>query len=382
MPEHTFWMERALALAANGAGRVSPNPMVGAVLVSPAGDVLGEGWHGRFGGPHAEVWAVRDAASRGHADRLTEATLYVSLEPCSHHGKTPPCTDLIIELGIPRVVVAMEDPFPEVSGRGIAALRERGVEVTVGPCRDEAARLNEAFVHHVLTGRPLVTLKIAQTLDGRVATRTGDSRWITRLEARTLVHRWRAELDAVLVGATTARLDDPELTVRHEWAGRPADDSRQPGRVVLDRIGALPASLKLFADELAGKTVAVVGEDAMPAYAAALEAAGGSLLRVPQRGGHMDLPALLALLGEGADGRQPVQSLLVEAGPRLATALLAQDLVDRLFVFVAPMLLGKGVEAIGDLDVERMAGARGFADHAWEAAGQDMLFRGFLRQLR
>ncbi|MEM1118645.1 MAG: bifunctional diaminohydroxyphosphoribosylaminopyrimidine deaminase/5-amino-6-(5-phosphoribosylamino)uracil reductase RibD, partial [Bacteroidota bacterium] len=173
------WMDRALDLARRGAGAVSPNPLVGAVLVGPGGEVWGEGWHGRYGGPHAEVWAVRDAERRGHADRLGEATLYVTLEPCSHHGKTPPCADLVVARGIPRVVVAHEDPFPEVAGRGIARLREAGVDVTVGVRERVARRLNEAFLTHVRTGRPLVTLKTAATLDGQIATASGDSRWVS-----------------------------------------------------------------------------------------------------------------------------------------------------------------------------------------------------------
>jgi diaminohydroxyphosphoribosylaminopyrimidine deaminase / 5-amino-6-(5-phosphoribosylamino)uracil reductase len=380
-PADATWMDRALALASRGAGCVSPNPMVGAVLVSPAGEVLGEGWHGRFGGPHAEVWAVRDAASRGHAARLAEATLFVSLEPCSHHGKTPPCADLIVETGIPRVVAAMEDPDPRVAGRGLARLREAGVEVSVGVRRREAARLNEAFVRHVTTGRPLVTLKVAQTLDGRVATRSGDSRWVSGPAARALVHRWRAEADAVLVGAGTARADDPALTVRHDWPGRPAGDTRQPGRVVLDRAGTLPPSLKLFTDAHAARTVAAVAGGAAPAYARALAASGGALLALPERDGHLDLEALLAALGAGVDGRQPVQSLLVEAGPRLATALLAGDLVDRLAVFIAPRVLGEGLPSVGDLGIATMAAARTFAEHSWETVGEDVLFRGFAREV-
>ncbi|HLT45969.1 MAG TPA: bifunctional diaminohydroxyphosphoribosylaminopyrimidine deaminase/5-amino-6-(5-phosphoribosylamino)uracil reductase RibD, partial [Rubricoccaceae bacterium] len=368
-------MRRCLDLAARGAGHVSPNPLVGAVLVGPAGEVLGEGWHRAWGGPHAEVEAVRDAEARGHGDRLAEATLYVSLEPCSHHGKTPPCTDLVLEKRIPRVVVAHEDPFPAVGGRGLARLRAAGVDVTVGVLEREAKRLNEAFLRHVAAGRPLVTLKWAQTLDGQVATASGDSRWVSSEASRTLVHRWRAEADAVLVGAGTARADDPRLTVRHV-------DGRQPLRVVLDRTGALPTSLRLFSDEHAGRTVAVVGEGARPAYAGALEAAGGRVLRAPEPDGHLDLGAVLDRLGAGdglPDGVRPVQSLLVEAGPGLATALLRRDLADRLFAFVAPKVLGAGTPAVGDLGVGRMAEARAFAEATWEVVGPDVLFRGYLR---
>ena len=238
-------MDRALALAARGAGAVSPNPLVGAVVLGPEGEVWGEGWHRAYGGPHAEVWAVRDAEERGLGDRLQEATLVVTLEPCSHHGKTPPCADLVVRKGIRHVAVAHADPFSEVAGRGIERMREAGVEVVVGVREREARRLNEAFLTHVRTGRPLVTLKTAATLDGRVATRTGDSRWVTSSESRQLVHRLRAEADAVLVGAGTAAADDPALTVRDVPL---QDGQRQPLRVVLDRAGDLRPDLQLFAD--------------------------------------------------------------------------------------------------------------------------------------
>ncbi|MDX1418982.1 MAG: bifunctional diaminohydroxyphosphoribosylaminopyrimidine deaminase/5-amino-6-(5-phosphoribosylamino)uracil reductase RibD [Rubricoccaceae bacterium] len=375
MTEHERWMQRCLDLATRGAGHVSPNPLVGAVLVSPDGEVLGEGFHARWGTPHAEVAAVRDAEARGHGDRLREATLYVNLEPCSHHGKTPPCADLLLERGVPRVVVAHEDPFPEVAGRGLRRLREAGVDVTVGPLAAAARRLNEAFLRHVATGRPLVTLKWAQTLDGQVATASGDSRWVSSERSRALVHRWRAEADAVLVGAGTARADDPRLTVRHV-------DGRQPLRVVLDRTGTLPPSLQVFTDAHAGRTVAVVGEGARPGYAGAVEAAGGALLRAPVRQGHLDLGAVLDRLGAGEglpDGARPVQSVLAETGPGLATALLRQDLADRLFVFIAPKVIGRGTPAVESLGAERMAAARMCTEATWEPLDPDVLFRGWLR---
>ena len=372
------FMDRALALAARGAGAVSPNPLVGAVVVGPGGAVWGEGWHGAWGGPHAEVWAVRDAERHGYGGRLREATLYVTLEPCSHTGKTPPCTDLVLDKGFPRVVVAHADPFPAVVGRGIARLRAAGVDVAVGVREREARRLNEAFLTHVRTGRPLVTLKTAATLDGQVAAASGDSRWVTGRVARDLVHRMRAEADAVLVGAGTARADDPALTVRDVPLG---PGQRQPLRVVLDRTGALPADLSLFTDG-AAPTVAVVSESARPAYAARLGAAGGAVLRVPERDSHLDLGAALDALGGGAglpDGVRPVQSVLVEAGPGLATALLAGNLADRVSWFVAPKVLGVGTPAAGDLGAGRMADALGFVEAAWETVGPDVLLRGYRR---
>jgi diaminohydroxyphosphoribosylaminopyrimidine deaminase / 5-amino-6-(5-phosphoribosylamino)uracil reductase len=372
-PRH---MDRALALAARGAGRVAPNPLVGAVFVGPEGEVLGEGWHGAYGGHHAEVWAMLDAERRGLAHLLPESTLYVTLEPCNHHGKTPPCTDLILERGIPRVVAALEDPFRTPTGGGLDRLRAAGVDVRVGVRRHEAARLVEPFTRHVTTGRPFVTLKLAQTLDGRVATASGDSRWISGEAARTTVHRWRHEHGAVLVGAGTARADDPELTVRHVPL---PEGAPQPLRVVLDRAGALPPSLRLFTDAHTDRTLAVVGEEAWPAYAADLTARGGRLIRLPQRGGHLDLPALLDALGQGVPPYRRQQALLVEAGPRLATAFLRQGLADRLQAFVAPKLAGGDARpAFTALGVEAMADALTFAEHRWEPIGEDLLFTGHL----
>jgi diaminohydroxyphosphoribosylaminopyrimidine deaminase/5-amino-6-(5-phosphoribosylamino)uracil reductase len=366
-------MKRALALAETGAGTVSPNPMVGAIVVGPDGTVLGKGAHEEYGGPHAEVEAVRSAKNQYGTSVLQDATLYVTLEPCSHHGKTPPCTNLILEHAIPRVVVGTLDPYPEAQGDGIRQLREEGVEVEVGVCEHDCRRLNEAFFHHVETGRPLVTLKVAQTLDGRIATRTGHSKWISGEASRTLVHEWRAALDGVLVGSGTARSDDPRLTVRHV-------KGRQPQRIVLDREGILPPDRTLFTDDHADHTIAVVGTARnRPAYADALEEAGGTLLRIPETDDpHLDLPALLDRLGtDGGHDANPMQSLLVEAGPGLATALFRQDLVDRFFCFVAPKVVGDGIPVLGDLGITEMTDARTFAEQRWDTVGDDLLFRGY-----
>jgi len=368
--DHERWMQRCLVLAKEGAGHVSPNPMVGAVLIGPDGVVLGEGRHEVYGGPHAEVHAVRAAEARHGAAALRTATLYVNLEPCSHHGKTPPCADLILEKGIARVVVGMTDPFPAVAGRGLRRLRAAGVTVVEDVLASACMRLNEAFVHHVRTGRPLITLKTAQTLDGRVATTTGDARWVSGEAARTCVHRWRAEHDAVLVGTGTARIDDPALTVRHV-------EGRQPLRLVLDRTGLLSPTLQLFTDAFTDRTVAVVGLETTPPYEAALTGRGGRVIRVPEAGGHLDLSALLDRLGrDGGHDGLPLQSVLVEAGPGLATALFRQDLVDRFYLFLAPKILGLGIPSVADLGLTRMADALTFVDHTWESVGEDLLFRG------
>lgn len=365
-------MRRCLALASRGAGSVSPNPMVGAVLVDGDGTVLGEGWHQHFGGPHAEVCAIAAAEQEHGAMALRDATLYVNLEPCSHHGKTPPCADLILEKGIPRVVVGMKDPYYEVGGRGLARLQDHNVEVRSGVQEKACRRFNEAFVHHLRTRRPLVTLKIAQTLDGCIATETGDSRWVSGQAARHRVHHWRARTDGVLVGSGTAQHDDPALTVRHV-------EGRQPQRFVLDRSGELSPHLQLFTDKASHLTTALIGETAEPAYSEALQDRGGRVVRLSTTAeGHLDLREMLDRLGQngGRDGL-PLQSLLVESGPGLATALLQQDLVDRFYLFIAPKLLGSGVPVLHTLGIRGMADALTFAESHWEQVEHDMLFRGY-----
>ncbi|HHP7239184.1 bifunctional diaminohydroxyphosphoribosylaminopyrimidine deaminase/5-amino-6-(5-phosphoribosylamino)uracil reductase RibD [Longibacter sp.] len=379
--DHEHWMQRCLDLARRGAGTVSPNPLVGAVLVSAGGECLAEGWHEQFGGPHAEANAIALALERHGEEALRSATLYVNLEPCSHHGKTPPCTDRVLEAGIPRLVVGTIDPFPAVKGRGIRRLREHGVDVQLGVMEHACARLNEPFFHHVRTGRPLVTLKVAQTVDGRVATTSGDSRWISGTAARTLVHRWRAEMDAVLVGSGTARSDDPRLTVRHV-------DGPQPRRLVLDRQGTLSPDLRLFSDDHVARTTVVTAEDKTLPYENRLTGGGGRVLRVPQTAEqHLDLRALLHRLGKNGPSTEPgesrtprpVQSLLVEAGPGLSTALFQQDLVDRYFCFIAPKVSGQGTPVTGELGTREMRDALTFAETRWEPIGEDMLLRAYRR---
>ncbi len=366
------WMQRCLELARRGAGSVSPNPMVGSVLVDESGTVVGEGWHQRFGGPHAEVHAIEDAERRHGRAVLLTSTLVVNLEPCSHHGKTPPCADLIVEKGIRRVVVGIADPNPQVAGRGIERLRKAGVQVTTGILERECARLNEPFLHYQQTGRPLVVLKVAQSLDGFVATSTGESQWISGEASRRRVHELRAELDGVLVGSGTARADDPALTVR-------LVDGRQPWRVVLDRTGDLPAESKLFTDEYCDRTIVVVGDGVDPVYGDSLRASGGVVVEVPVHNEHLDLEAVFERLGRGTDTLPPLLSVLVEAGPGLGSALLRQRLVDRVHLFVAPKLLGDGIRAFRDLNVSRLEEAITFAETEWETVGDDTLFTGFAR---
>lgn len=371
--DHEKWMRACLDLAQHGAGRVSPNPMVGAVLVGTDGTLLGQGEHREFGGPHAEVHAIQDTERRYGEDALANATLYVNLEPCSHHGKTPPCVDLILEKRIPRVIVGAADPYPEVAGAGIRRLREGGVDVTEGVMESACLRLNEAYIHHVQTGRPLVTLKMAQTLDARVAGAKGRSRWISGKASRRLVHHWRATTDGVLVGTNTALRDDPSLTVRHV-------EGRHPTRLVLDRTGRLPGDLLLFTDEHADRTVVVADEAAEVPYEGALAGRGGRVLRTKSSNGALDLPHALARLGErGGPEDRPLQSILVEGGGKVAASLLAGDLVDRLFLFIAPRLLGAGPISVDGIGREDLSHAIDFVEYEWEPVEEDMLFRGYRR---
>ncbi len=333
---HERFMARCLELAARGAGFVSPNPQVGSVVV--CGDrVIGEGFHERFGGPHAEVNAI---ASVTDHELLRRSTLYVNLEPCSHYGKTPPCSDLIIEKKIPKVVLACRDPHERVAGRGVAKLREAGVEVVEGILSGEAARLNEAFMKFHRERMPFVALKLAQTLDGKIATAGGLSKWITGEAARKEVHRMRAGHDALLTGAATVLADDPLLTVRHV-------DGKNPLRVVLDRELEVPPEAAVFGPE--APTLLVTSERlSVSGKAAILRDRGVEIEGIEERDGALDLVSVLRLL----HGRNAL-SVLVEAGGRLSSALVRERLADKLYLFIAPKLFGgDGLDGFGPLGVE------------------------------
>lgn len=324
-------MARALRLAERGLYTTSPNPRVGCVIVRE-GRVVGEGWHERAGGPHAEIRALAQAG-----EAASGATLYVTLEPCAHHGRTPPCADALVAARPARVVVAMEDPNPAVAGRGIARLRAAGIDVEVGLLEDAAKSLNIGFVTRMRKGRPWVRLKCAASLDGRTALANGQSRWITGVEARRDVQHWRARACAVLTGAGTVLADDPRLTVRD------IDASRQPLRVVVDSHLSTPPSACILQG---GGTViftACEDEDA----AAALRQAGAEVVRLPSRGDHVDLEECLHWLAA-----RGVNELMVEAGATLNGALLAAGLVDELVLYFAPTFLGhtaRGMFALPEL---------------------------------
>ena len=333
-PDDGAWMRRALALAERGWGHTAPNPMVGAVVVRD-GSAVGEGWHARYGGPHAEVEALRAAGEGARG-----ATLYVSLEPCTHEGKTPPCTDAILAAGVRRVVAASEDPNPVAQG-GARRLRDAGVDVLLGVEEPAARELNAPFFHALRSDRPFVQLKLALSLDGALADRSRLPGWLTGEEARREVHRLRAGADAIAVGIGTVLADDPELTVRHAPPPRVA-----PTRVVFDTSARLPRTSKLVRG-VPDVPVVVVCWAPEPAHAAALEHTGVTLLHAAT-----SRDALVALRERG------VRSILVEGGATLASALVQEALVDRLVIFRAPLVLGAGsLNAFGSVPPTRAGDA-------------------------
>jgi diaminohydroxyphosphoribosylaminopyrimidine deaminase/5-amino-6-(5-phosphoribosylamino)uracil reductase len=309
---------------------VSPNPLVGAVLARDQ-EVIGEGFHAELGGLHAERAAIEDSRARGNDP--AGASLYVTLEPCAHTGRQPPCTEAILEAGIARVVYASEDPTEKASGRGPGMLRDEGVEVELAEGAEAAAArlLNQPFRKRARTGRPLVTYKAAMSLDGRVAAPSGDSRWISTAESRELVHRWRAECDAVAVGIGTALADDPLLTARTE------DAERQPVRVVFDSRARLPLDSALVGSLDEAPLIVVCAPEAPSAARDSLERAGAEVIVAPGRDPQARLVAALDELG-----RREIQDLLVEGGPTLAGSLFDAGEIDQLNLFIAPVLIGAG----------------------------------------
>jgi diaminohydroxyphosphoribosylaminopyrimidine deaminase/5-amino-6-(5-phosphoribosylamino)uracil reductase len=332
-------MRTALTLAEHGLGRVSPNPLVGAVVVDAAGQVVGRGWHEGPGTRHAEVMALDEAGRRARG-----ATVVCTLEPCDHTGRTGPCTRALLEAGVASVVVATLDPNPLVDGRGIERLRAAGVEVSVGVLEAEARRQNAAFLTHVRTGRPFVVLKMAASLDGRTAARDGSARWITGEDSRADAHRLRAWADAVLVGAGTAIADDPALTVR---SPAPAT-ARPPLRVIVDAVGRVPPRGRVF--DGAASTLMATTERTPRERRDAWGSAGAEVVCLdPDGDGNVSLTALVDLLG-----KRDVQGLLIEGGATLAWSAVREGVVDRVVLYVAPVLIG-GSEAPGIL------GGAGFA---------------------
>ncbi|MBR9982527.1 MAG: bifunctional diaminohydroxyphosphoribosylaminopyrimidine deaminase/5-amino-6-(5-phosphoribosylamino)uracil reductase RibD [Desulfatitalea sp.] len=357
------FMSQALALAARGAGRVSPNPMVGAVVVRD-NQVVGQGFHQAVGGPHAEVHALDDAG-----DKARGATLYVTLEPCNHHGRTPPCTEKILNAGIRRVVVAMADPNPDVRGGGNTFLQSKGIEVACGVAETGARQLNECFIKFVRTRRPFVVLKMAATLDGRIATRTGDARWVTGAAARAEVHRLRHTLDAILVGVGTVAADDPQLTTRLA-DGQGVD----PIRVVLDTRLRMSERARVLTQSSPRPTYVVCGPDAAQPDRQRLMSGGAHLLDAPLNNGVIDLDALMTQLGA-----LNIASLLIEGGARVAAGALAAGIVDKVIFFYAPKLLGgdDGIPMLRGPGPEFMRDALAIHNLSVSRMGEDVMVQGY-----
>ena len=352
-------MSAALALARRGLGNVWPNPAVGCVIVE-SGRVVGRGWTQPGGRPHAETAALARAG-----DAARGATAYVTLEPCSHWGKTPPCADALAAAGVRRVVASVEDPDPRVAGGGLARLREAGIAVESGLYRKEAAELNAGFFQRVRAGRPLVTLKLATSLDGRIATASGESRWITGPAARERTHLLRATHDAILVGTATVLADDPQLTCRLEGL-----EHRSPVRIALDRNLVIPHDVRLVAEARRTATWFITVSGSNPGRREALRDAGIEIFdAIPDESGQVDLRDVLRLLGE-----RGLTRLLVEGGGRLAASLLRAGLVDRLVWLHAPLLLGgDGVPSVNALGLDTLAEAPDFELMSSATIGPDLL---------
>jgi diaminohydroxyphosphoribosylaminopyrimidine deaminase/5-amino-6-(5-phosphoribosylamino)uracil reductase len=362
-PDDLRYLRRTLALARRARGRTAPNPMVGAVVVRD-GLVVGEGFHPKAGEPHAEVFALRAAgeAARG-------ATLYVSLEPCAHHGRTPPCAEAVVRAGIRRVVFASLDPNPLVAGKGRQLLLDAGITVEHGALADQEARLNEAYRHWIITRRPFVTVKLAASLDGKIATRTGQSQWITGEAARRDVHRLRAVYDAILTTAATVLTDDPALTSRIRGG-------RDPRRIVVDtRLRTDPAA-RVYAAAERPPLLATAVDD--PARLAPFLERGVEVQVLPAPKGTLDLAALMTALGA-----REITSLLVESGGAFAGSLLDAGLVHKVRLYFAPMLIG-GEDAtplLGGLGAATLEAAPHLRDLAWTRIGPDMRVEGYVSRL-
>ncbi len=358
------YMARALELAARARGRTSPNPMVGAVLVKD-GEIVGQGFHLRAGEPHAEIFALRQAGKRARG-----ATLYINLEPCCHYGRTPPCTEALIQAGVAEVRMAMEDPNPLVRGKGRAALEAAGIRTFVGEHEAQARQLNEAFIKYITTGRPFVTVKFAMSLDGKIATSTGESRWITGKAARQRAHELRDVSDALCVGVNTLLADDPRLTTRLD-----KPDVKHPLRVILDSQGRAPLAARVFDPALPGKTIVATTQTMSAPHRTALEAQGVEVWVLSSDDqGRVDLAALLDRLGE-----RDATTLLVEGGGEVLASFFEKRLVDKVLAFVAPLIIG-GHDAptpVRGAGAPRLADALRLEQVSVERVGEDVLIVGY-----
>jgi len=355
------WMKRVLLLAEAGRGRTSPNPMVGAVLVK-RGKVVGEGYHARIGEAHAEIVALRQAGEKAGG-----AVLYLNLEPCTHYGRTPPCAPQVVNAGVKRVVIGMEDPNPAVNGKGIETLRRSGLDVKVGVLGKECRRLNEAFCKYILKKEPFVMLKVAATLDGKIATRNGDSKWISGEASRRFVHKLRDQVDGVLVGIGTVLRDDPRLTAR-------VKEGREPYRIVLDSRLKIPEEAKVFEHSPSEVILATTGS-APQDKIERLEKKGVRVLIAGSKKGRVDLKSCLSKLGEIG-----MMNLLVEGGSQVNGSFLDEGLIDKFLLFLSPKLIGdpQALGIFGGRGVSNLRETVALKDIRARKIGEDIFVEGYL----
>jgi len=359
---HEQHMRRALYLARKAEGQTSPNPMVGAMVVK-SGKVIAEGYHKKAGLPHAEIVALRKAGSKAKG-----ATLYVSLEPCCHQGRTPPCTEAIVAAGIKRVVVGVRDPNPLVCGKGTRHLKKNGIEVVAGVLKRDCERLNETFIKYIRTGRPWVILKSALSLDGKIATRTGDSQWITGPKAREYAHRIRNNVDAILVGAGTVCADDPRLTVRLKKG-----EVRNPVRVIVDGKYSVPISARVFSNARRERVVYATLGGLPVARKNKLQKMGVEILVVKRKKGRVDLAQLMDELGA-----MEITSVMIEGGAEISGNVFDEKLVDKLIYFVAPKIIGgkDALGAVGGQGIDRLKEALQIKGMTVARLGDDLVIEG------
>jgi diaminohydroxyphosphoribosylaminopyrimidine deaminase/5-amino-6-(5-phosphoribosylamino)uracil reductase len=370
---HEYYMKKVFELARKGIGHVSPNPLVGALVIKDE-KILGQGFHEKHGGPHAEINAIEDAL-KNHSD-LTGATLYINLEPCCHTDKlTPPCAPVILKHKLKKVVISNLDPNPKVNGKGIQFLKENGVEVEVGTLASEGAKLNEVFFKFVQTETPFIHLKLGQSLDGKIATRQGESKYITGKESLKKVHEYRHLYDAVLIGGRTLSLDNPRLTIRNPQIENP----KQPLRIVLTKLEQLNFTWNLISDDFRSKTVIVTTNKDYIKNAKRvkmLTELGVEVVSLQENmQGYVDLHELMGELAS-----RKLTSILVEGGTTLVTQFLKIGLYDKLSLFIAPLIIGEGQDSFGQLHIEKLSNAITFDDFQYEFLGKDILFTAYRKR--
>ncbi len=357
--DDNYYMGMAIRLARKGIGKTSPNPMVGTVIVAN-GKIIGRGYHKRCGDHHAEINAINSTKKS-----IKGSTFYITLEPCSHYGRTPPCVDALIQASTERVVVGSLDPNPEVNGKGIKILRSKGIKVDVGIRESECRQLNEHYFKFVKTGMPYITVKYAQTLDGRIATKSGDSQWISSEASRRYVHHLRGINDGIMVGAGTVAADNPQLTVRHV-------KGKNPFRIIVDSKLRIPIKSSVLTDTNAYLTIIATTSSAPSRKMAAIKKLGVEVWIVKkERNGRVSLRDLLKKLG-----KREIVSVLVEGGSEVITSLLKANLVDKMIIPIAPKIIGKGLEAIGDLKINKINNAIRFSSFKTMKKGDDIIFEG------